>query len=180
MRLFVAAELPVAVREGLASWARSAIGRGGQPRRLDAGALHLTLCFLGEQPESALPEIGAALAAVAELAAAVDELHLGAPVWLPPRHPRVLAVEVGDAAGTLRAVRDALVGELERCLDWDPGRERFRPHVTVARMRAGSERARELPPTPGLTFSPDAIALLRSDLDPAGATYTELASIPTA
>jgi RNA 2',3'-cyclic 3'-phosphodiesterase len=177
MRLFVAAELPVAVRDELAHWTRAAVGRGAQPRRLEADSLHLTLCFLGEQPSAAVTEVAAALAERAELLAAVGELGLGAPVWLPPRRPRVLAVEVGDPAGALRALRDAIAGDLERCLDWEPARERFRPHVTVARMSAGSQRARELPPTPSLRFAPTAATLFRSTLDPGGARYEPLVSV---
>ena len=179
MRLFLAAELPQDVRDELAHWTRAVVGRGEQPRRLEAAALHLTLCFLGEQPPSAVAAAAAALGEHVELLAAVEELRLGAPVWLPPRRPRVLAVEVGDPSGALRALRDALVGELAAVLAWDPGRERFRPHVTVARMRAGSQRARELPPTPALRFAPSAATLFRSTLHPAGARYEPLASITT-
>jgi hypothetical protein len=39
---------------------------------------------------------------------AVEELAIGAPAWLPPRRPRVLAVEVGDPDGTLLALHDGL------------------------------------------------------------------------
>src|SRR5579871_2154924 len=145
MRLFLAAELPQGVRDELAQWTREAVGRGSQPRRVEPESLHITLCFLGEQPSSAVTQIAAALDDSAELVGAVDELRLGAPVWLPLRRPRVLAVEVGDPSGALRRLRDALAGELARSLAWDPGHERFRPHVTVARMRPGSQRARALP-----------------------------------
>jgi len=178
VRLFVAVELPPAVRDELARWARAALGRAPQPRRLDAGSLHLTLCFLGEQDPSAVAEIAGALRASAELLAAVEELALGAPLWLPPRNPRVLAVGVGDPTGALAALQAALVGELVALLGWDPGRERFRPHVTVARMRPGSQRARTLPPTPALRFAPAAATLFRSTLEPDGARYEPLASIP--
>ena len=178
MRLFVAAELPDEVRDALARWARDAVGRGEQPRRLDPASLHLTLCFLGEQPPSAVAPIARALVASAEHAAAVCDLRLGAPAWLPPRRPRVLAVEVGDPAGTLRELRETLVAELAALLGWDPGRERFRPHVTVARMRPGSQRARELPPTPPLRFAATTVTLFRSTLDPGGARYEALASTP--
>ncbi len=178
LRLFVAAEPPAAVREQLAHWARGAIGRSAAVRRLPADSLHLTLCFLGEQPPSAVEQIAAVLAGMAEPLAAVEELGIGAPAWLPPRRPRVLAVGVGDPSGGLRALHDALVAELAATLDWQPARERFRPHISVARMRPGSERAHELPPTPALSFTPAAATLFRSDLDPAGASYTALASIP--
>jgi 2'-5' RNA ligase len=178
LRLFIAAEPPPAVCEELAHWARRALGRAGAVRRLDPESLHLTLCFLGEQPSSAVAQIAGVLTAVAELAACVEDLHVGAPAWLPPRRPRVLAVEVGEASGALLELHGALAHELVEAIGWEPPRERFRPHITLARMRPGSERARELPPTPALTFSPAAVTLLRSDLDQRGALYTPLASLP--
>lgn len=179
VRLFVAAEPPEAVRHELAHWARRAIGRGGATRRLAAESLHLTVCFLAEQSPAAIAEIRALLGSMVEPFVAVEDLQIGAPAWIPPRFPRVLAVEVGDPDGTLRALHDGLVRELAATsFAWKPPRERFRPHITVARMRSGTERARELPPTPPLTFSPTALTLFRSDLDPSGATYTPLASIP--
>ena len=177
MRLFLAAELPSGVRDELACWTRAAVGRREQPRRLDAASLHLTLCFLGEQPPSAVRPLTVALGECSALLAAVEDLRLGAPVWLPPRRPRVLAVEIGDPAGALRALRGSLVAELTRLITWNPGRERFRPHVTVARMHGGTQRARELPPTPALRFAPSAATLFRSTLDPGGARYEALASI---
>ena len=178
LRLFIAAEPPPAVREELAHWARGAIGRSAAVRRLPADSLHLTLCFLGEQPPSAVAEVTVVLASMIELLAAVEELSVGAPAWLPPRRPRVLAVGIGDPSGGLRALQGALVAELSTTLDWHPPRERFRPHITLARMRPGSERAHELPPTPAISFTPTAATLFRSDLDPAGASYAPLASIP--
>ncbi len=178
LRLFVAAEPPEAVREELALWARRALGRGAAVRRLDAESLHLTLCFLGEQPPAAITDVAALLGDLIEAFAAVGELAVGAPVWLPPRRPRVLAVEVGDADGGLRALHARLARELASSLAWQPPRERFRPHITVARMRPGAERARELAPTPPLIFTATALTLFRSDLDAGGATYAPLASIP--
>ncbi len=178
LRLFIAAEPPRAVRDQLAQWARGAIGRSAEIRRLAVDSLHLTLCFLGEQPPPAIEEVTAVLAGMVEPLAAVEELSIGAPVWLPPRRPRVLAVGVGDPSGGLHALRGALVEALSTTLDWHPARERFRPHITVARMRPGTTRARELPPTPPLTFTPTAATLFRSNLDPTGASYIPLASIP--
>jgi 2'-5' RNA ligase len=178
LRLFVAAEPPERVRDELAHWARRALGRGAGARRLAPESLHLTMCFLGEQPSAVVEEIAAVLAGSVEAFAAVQELAIGAPAWLPPRRPRVLAVEVGDPEGTLRELHGALARELATGLGWQPPTERFRPHITVARMRPGSERARELEPTPPLSFAPTALTLFRSSLNPGGATYVPLASIP--
>ena len=177
MRLFVAAELPEHVREALAAWARGALGRREHLRRIDPDALHLTLCFLGEQPPTAVDVVASALEACAELLVAVGELSVGPPAWLPPRRPRVLAVEISDPLGALHALHAALAAALEDGIGWERRRERFRPHVTVARMRPGSQRARELPPTPALRFAPVAATLLRSTLHPDGARYDALATV---
>ena len=98
-RLFVAVDPPEAVREALAVWARDAAAglgcvcaKGRQPLRLlDPEALHLTLCFLGSRPVAEIEAIGSALSACA---AHTGELSVGAPLWLPPRRPRALAVEI--------------------------------------------------------------------------------------
>ena len=50
-------EPPPPVRDQLAQWARGAIGRSAEIRRLAADSLHITLCFLGEQPPSAVEQI---------------------------------------------------------------------------------------------------------------------------
>ncbi len=180
MRLFIAAELPEPVRDALAAWTRAAVGRGADPRRVDPGALHLTLAFLGEQPASALDALRAALDACAAPLDTVRDLRLGAPAWLSPRRPRVLAVEVGDPDGTLGALHAALLAQLAAAIAFAPARERFRPHVTVARMRPGSQRARALEPTPALSFAPVAATLFRSTLRPDGARYDALASLAAA
>ncbi|HEY5389318.1 MAG TPA: RNA 2',3'-cyclic phosphodiesterase [Solirubrobacteraceae bacterium] len=177
LRLFIAAEPPQAIRTELAGWARAALGRGTQARCLDVSALHLTLCFLGSQPPSALGELERTLAGVHELAAAVGPLRTGAPAWLPPRQPRVLAVEIADPDGALAALHSALCSELERAIGWNAPRQRFRPHVTVARMRPGAERARALEPTPAREFAATAVTLFHSTLEPGGAHYAPLASI---
>jgi len=186
-RLFVAIDPPAAVREQLAAWARQAVaaigaaGRGGIPRGvrlLGPETMHLTLCFLGSRPTEEIDQIAAALDG---LQAHGGELSVGAPLWLPPRSPRSLALAVHDRAGELAtlhgAVRDALAG----AIDWQPERRRFRAHVTVARL--GRERSRERrgaadehvpPPTPQLSFVAAEVVLYRSWLAPAGASYEPL------
>jgi len=176
-RLFVAAELPDGVRSELARWTRRAVSGHGAIRRLGGENLHLTLCFLGQQPLSSTAELAGVLGGLAELVASVGELAVGAPVWLPPRRPRALAVEIGDPEGGLRALHATLARDLAATIDWQPGPQRFRPHVTVARMRQEGARAVELPPTPPLQFAFERVALFRSYLERDGARYEELASV---
>lgn len=193
-RLFVAVDPPVQIREQLAAWARTALrsagarpGAGNPLRVLDPDTLHVTLCFLGEQPVGGIDTISSQLAAVA---GEVGELTVGAPLWLPPRHPRALAVELHEDAGLLSALHHRLIPALAEVCELDGGRgggggngggrrHRFRPHVTVARMRNGAApRNRTLAPTPPLSFTPRELVLYRSWLSPEGASYEAMASVP--
>jgi 2'-5' RNA ligase len=184
-RLFLAIDPPAHVREALAAWVRGAVGPGrgrksgaSRPLRLLAPELlHLTLCFLGERPAAEIEQVAAVLG---ECAHAVGELSVGAPLWLPPRRPRVLAVEVHDPSEDLAHLQGAVSKALTASVGWEPeGRrpQRFRPHITLARMREdAAPRERELPPTPALEFTPQEVVLYRSWLDPEGASYEALAS----
>jgi RNA 2',3'-cyclic 3'-phosphodiesterase len=184
-RLFIAVDPPAQVCEELATWARSAIrglgtsggGKASSVRVLDPELLHVTLCFLGDRPAQEIATIGEALA---ECAKGVGELSVGAPLWLPPRRPRALAVEVCDnSEGGLAALHGALVQALTGACGYREERRRFRGHVTLARMREGPRGqggARVLAPTPALSFTPASVVLYRSRLSPAGASYEALAT----
>jgi 2'-5' RNA ligase len=179
-RLFVAVDLPTGVRRELVRWARGAASSsrasGGRLRLLEPETLHVTLCFLGEQPVGAIDAI--AQAAIGAWTEPVGELSLGAPVWLPTRRPRALAVELhDDPRGGLERLRDAAVRELDAVCALDAQARRFRPHVTVARLRSGDDpRERRLPATPQLAFAPVALTLYRSWLGSTAASYEAVAS----
>lgn len=175
----MAVDPPVPVCVELARWARgaaSAARAGGSPiggeglRLLEYELLHVTLCFLGERPVGEIEAIGEAVGACA---APVGELSLGAPLWLPPRRPRTLAVELhDDEHGALQALHDEVALALASVCDFEPERRRFRPHITVARMRAqNAARERALPATPALSFVPRALVLYRSWLSRSAASY---------
>lgn len=173
IRLFVAVDLPAEVRESLAGWAAERARELPALRALAADSLHLTLAFLGWRPASDAGHVGrVALAAAAE----VGELGVGAATWLPPRRPRVLAVDLEDPAGRLGELQARVTGALAAEAGFEPESRPFRPHVSVARVRRG-ERVRADPPPdpPPARFSPPALTLYRSRLSRAGAEYEPLA-----
>jgi len=175
VRLFVAVDLPGEARRRLTDWARSA--RHGRPalRLLEAEQLHLTLSFLGPRAPWEMRVIAAALVACSE---PVGVLELGAPLWLPPRRPRALAVEVHDRSGGLARLQTEVLAAIGAAIDSPPERRPFRPHVTVARMRAGmAPSERTLGPTPALGFSAERVTLYRSWLSPDGASYEAIESV---
>lgn len=183
----MAVDPPADVRGQLAAWARGAVREaslgareGASLRVLDPELLHVTLCFLGGRPVGEIDLLAAQLAGCEDL---VGELSVGAPLWLPPRRPRVLAVELHDEGGRLGRLRASVVAAVEEvtseALGGDPrfaAKRHFRPHVTVARMGRGqAPHKRVLPPTPALSFVPTELILYRSWLSPEGASYEAVA-----
>ena len=184
-RLFVAVDPPLAVREQLALWARTAAA--ARPtvapptlRLLDPDLLHLTLCFLGSRPVAEIMAIGSTLG---ECATQVGELQVGPPLWLPRARPRSLAVAIHDDAGELSRLHSAVTRAISEASTWEPERRRFRAHITVARTRGRTESGPDqpaqsfaLPPTPQLRFNPHSLTLYRSWLSGEGASYEALAT----
>ncbi len=180
-RLFAAVDPPPAVAGELSRWARSAsrAGRDGEApalRILDPDSLHVTLLFLGERPAEEIDALAAALSEAA-LGAQECRLETGAPLWLPPRRPRALAVEIHDRSGELATLQRELARALCEITGEQPPR-RFRAHVTVARSRAAPRRRAELPATPPLGFDVAEAVLYRSRLEPSGARYEAVARAP--
>ena len=100
-RLFVALELPAAAREALLDWRAPVLSDRAELRSVAPEALHVTLCFLGWRWVDEIAAIAAACEVVRGEPAA--ELVIGKPIWLPPRRPGVLAVELEDRGGALGA-----------------------------------------------------------------------------
>jgi len=174
IRLFAALLPPAVCARELRAWARGALGAPGV-RLLAPESMHITIAFLGERPATELPALVAAIEA-AELPP--PQLALGAPILLPARRPRTVAVEITNGGGELAELQLQTVRALADASGWEPPRRRFRPHITVARFRAGTPSPGALPVTPAISFRPVALELLRSHLLPTGAEYEPLASRP--
>ena len=190
-RLFVALDLPEAVREGLAEWQREALGATDALRPLAPHQLHVTLCFLGYQAERDIERIAEIVTGVPPRGVRIR--FDASPVAIPPRRPRLFAIE-GDSPAAIELQRE-LSDLLEARRFYEPEKRPFWTHVTVARVRtergksSGQVRRRRgapmrvaEPPKPlpaELTEPFDAvrIALYRSTLRPTGAEYSSLAEL---
>jgi RNA 2',3'-cyclic 3'-phosphodiesterase len=160
-RLFVALELPGDVRATLSDWGRAQLTDVARLRRVRTESLHVTLCFLGAQPVSAMAGITAACQVAASLPAVA--LSLGETLWLPQRRPRVLAVSLADEQRRLAALQSELSAALHAGGFYEPERRPFLGHVTVARVASGTrQRPLEVPPPPALHFDATGVTLYRS------------------
>jgi len=170
MRLFVALDLPDAVRQPLAAWRPTVPGARWTP----PDHLHLTLRFLGETPPE---QADAVLDQLAGLKASAVPVRVGEPLRLPSaRRPRVLAVRIADSSALARLDRQ-LAAALARVGVSPPGRPLL-PHVSLARFRApdGAALRKALrgaapPQAEGIASS---VSLVQSEPGPEGSVYTVL------
>lgn len=176
VRLFAALELPDEVRDALVRWRERLPDLGHALRPIPPESLHATLCFLGWRSSDAIEPIAASCAILA--ARRAPELRLGEGTWLPPRRPRVLAVSLEDASGSLAALQSSLSEALAAGGWYEPERRPYLGHVTVARAARGFRRPRSvLPNIPALDFRAPRVTLYRSRLLRSGARYEPLRTV---
>lgn len=187
-RLFVAITLPAPVLDSLAETQRTlrSATPHGVVRWVDPASIHLTLKFLGDVPIAQRSTLETALALSAQQHAPF-ELSLADLGCFPNvRRPRVVWAGLAGALAALRALRDGIESAIAPLGYPTEGRP-FSPHLTLGRVRReapapqasalGAQVARMRPATqPQWTIS--SVSLIRSDLLPAGAVYTELQRAP--
>jgi RNA 2',3'-cyclic 3'-phosphodiesterase len=175
--MFVALDLPAAARSELAAWRDSLIEGRSDLRPVRVEALHLTLVFLGWQDEAAAEAIGEAAFAPAEGAAA-PLLRPAGLRPLPPRNPRLFALDLHDEQGRASSLQAGVSDALAAGGWYKPEKRPFWPHVTLARVKSKERRVAPLPESPappGESFSASELTLYRSTLRPQGALYEPLA-----
>lgn len=197
-RLFIALDLPAAVRDPLDRWQRRELGDPAL-RATPAEQLHLTLVFLGWQAEKDFGRI-------AEVALGGEGGDEQGP-WPPPappvellpdpvgrprgRRPRLFAIEAQSPE--LVALQAQVEARLVRAGFYKPEKRPFWPHLTVARVKPEQRGGRKpalvesapgplsehtfLRPTPLVR-----LVLFRSHLRREGAFYEPMAELelPTA
>ena len=185
MRLFIAIDVPGAVRDALVG-AQQSLRERAPPRlrwtRPDA--MHLTLKFLGDVDAARVPSLSRVVAGVAarHQSFGLSVSRLGA--FPGGRRLQVVWAGIEGDLQALGALRDALEAAL--VADGYAAETRaFRPHVTLGRTRGGmrpdeAERisaaltATALPH--GLAFTVERVVLYRSHLGAGGSRYEVLAA----
>ena len=185
MRLFVAIELDAGNRRAIAAeqarlMATATEGAGSTLRWVRPEHMHLTLAFLGEVSEERVRPLVIVMAEPIQQRPFV--LGFGGLGIFPPHGaPRVLWLGVIRGVSELRAVQEAVLGRLFGAGSTLP--ERFQPHLTLARWRAGTggrrvrrrsvtdlDQHREL-----FQLTVESVALIESRLSSAGPAHEVLA-----
>jgi 2'-5' RNA ligase len=186
LRLFVAIELPGEVRAALNDLEHELQRHPGLNALLwvRPEGIHITLKFLGERPADHQPPIDTAVKRAVE-GIQPFELRLGRLGTFGGSAPRVLWVDVEGDTETLKRLQSQVEREL-RPLGFPTEKRDFAPHLTLARVQPERSRsvAQPLQAAIAQTAAPAAvipvreIVLMKSDLRPTGAVYTQLLAAP--
>ena len=182
IRAFVAVVLDEGVRSAVAATIERLRPLGSAVAWVPPRNLHVTLHFLGDQSEERLAEAEVTLADAAAGSAPLDVTFHGIGAFPGLERPRILWVGLAHGALEVRRlqarVTDALAvrgfGKEERA---------WHPHLTIGRVHDERRWRRETGPplrsalaqAATTTFGTQRVAevaLMRSELSPAGARYT--------
>jgi RNA 2',3'-cyclic 3'-phosphodiesterase len=175
--MFVALDLPDEARAAIAAWRDELVAGRRDLRPVRGTYLHVTLAFLGWQDEAAAERIASAAFAAAEGVAA-PRLAAAGVRPLPPRDPRLFALDLEDEDGRASRLQAAISRALAAGRWYRPEKRPFWPHMTLARVKRNERRVPPLPdapPAPGQDFCARELTLYRSTLRPEGALYEPLA-----
>ena len=180
VRVFYGVELPREVREAAA--AHAARLRRDFPEARASWArpegLHITLKFIGEVEAARVETLSSAAVAAVE-GFKPFRLSIEESGTFPPRGAaRVLWLGVKDESGQLSQLQRRLEQECGAA-DFPREPRDFKPHLTLARLRAPSQtlsEAHRQTPFGPFRFEVNELLLMRSELGPGGSRYTPLSS----
>ena len=185
LRLFVAIELPDAIRSTLQATVdelRPALT--GPFRWAPPAAMHLTLRFLGDVRTDDVGDITDAIKSAAGDAQSFSLRLKGAGSFPAGRSPSVLWAGLDGDVAALQTLRNAIETALT-VAGVAPEKRGFQPHLTLARVRGRldantTNRVRDalagVEFGDGSSFEVRQVSLMRSELLQAGARHTRLAS----
>ena len=172
-RLFVACDLPGDVLDRVSAWQAAALAPQKDVRVVRS--LHITLVFLGDVPQAAVPDVGTALQPVAFRP---FDVGLEAPLFLPQRGAKhVVALHLADPSGALARLQADASQALQDAGLYTPSKRPWLGHVTVARFRRPGHPF----PLQNVTipqFGVDRMVLYSSLLEKASAVHTPVAEFP--
>jgi 2'-5' RNA ligase len=191
MRLFIALDIDEEIRGRINRFVDGVRNFAPEARWMSPESMHVTLKFIGEQPEDALPSIKQSLT---EVSATASDIHLQGYGFFPtPKSARVFWVGMEGGPG-LPALA-SLIDEQTAAVGIPREDRVFSPHLTLARSAGGSgaphrnkhdgrsrtfqklqERLAALPTPEFGTMRPHEFFLYQSQLSPRGSKYTKLAS----
>jgi 2'-5' RNA ligase len=187
IRTFIAIELDESIKDGLTRLQERLKGKAprGSVRWVRSEGIHLTLKFLGDVPADQIGEITEALQESCQSFAPFSLSCGGLGCFPNLKRPRVVWVGVQEETGTLAQLQKAIEKNVAP-LGYPPEKRKFSPHLTLGRVqrRVSPGDLRRLGELVGASeigtlgqMKVHSVNLMRSDLRPSGAVYTQLAEV---
>jgi RNA 2',3'-cyclic 3'-phosphodiesterase len=190
MRLFIALDIDDVIRGRIARFVDGVCNFAPDARWVRDESLHVTLKFIGEQPDQLVEQIQHALSAVAARSCQIQ--FRGHGFFPTARSARVFWV--GMKSGPELATLANAIDEKTSALGIPKEERKFSPHLTLARGPGGSgsprrsrgdgpnsvfsylqQKLSNLPEPEFGTMTAREFFLYRSQLSPKGSKYTKLA-----
>jgi len=184
VRTFVAVDFPPAVKTQINQIIHRLKPLGSMIRWVRPEGLHLTLKFLGEIPQEQLAAVYQAVergvVGIAPFAFVLTELG----AFPNLRRPRVLWLGVLRGQESLKKLQEQVEAQLAEC-GFPKEKRQFSPHLTLGRVKSLHGIQPLLERISSLSFQSDeipvtAVKVMRSQLKPSGAEYSELKVIDLA
>ncbi|MGD0883533.1 MAG: RNA 2',3'-cyclic phosphodiesterase [Thermodesulfovibrionales bacterium] len=179
IRSFIAIPLSVSLKKGIAELLDELKQMNADIKWVPAENVHITVKFLGDVAEDALPAIEEALSKVSASQRSFTVKLSGTGFFPDKRRPRVLWIDIQEYQG-LRELQD-LVEESLISLGLKKETKNFSPHLTIGRVRTTknlSSLVEAMETLKGRDFGNIEVRLLslmKSELKPTGAEYKTLA-----
>ncbi len=185
-RLFIAINLPQNIKEKIAAVIddlrkQSSLEAGRNIRFIEPKNWHLTISFLGYQPDEAINSI---LESIKETVKHFSKpfIEFEKIILAPPNRPARMVWLIGSrqSSQTLNQIKKDLENNLiENGVRLKQENREFNCHLTLVRFQLEESRFQgvELPEIEKLSFTSQSLDLMESHLRPAGAEYEILANL---
>jgi RNA 2',3'-cyclic 3'-phosphodiesterase len=176
LRCFIAIDIPETIKKEIGELFETLIKYDADVKWVTAANLHLTLKFLGDTAETAIPQIQKALSTVVSSYKPFCIKIRGTGVFPNRKYPRVYWIGT-EGAGILKNLKEEIENSM---IHFGFGKEDrdFNPHLTIGRVRSLKgviNVVNELGAFQGKEFgvmNVDSIKIMRSELKPKGPEYT--------
>lgn len=182
MRTFIAIEMTAEIKAGMKELQDKLRTSGADVAWTRPDGVHLTLKFLGEVDAATAESLGAALEDAVKGVAPFTLDVRGTGVFPTPKSPRVVWLGLEGGTETLAALYEKVEAVCEGFGFKREGRP-FKPHVTLGRVKSLRGRESLMKALAGFekvelgVINADAVSVMKSELRPSGAVYTEMRRI---
>ncbi|TRO44254.1 RNA 2',3'-cyclic phosphodiesterase [Candidatus Bathyarchaeota archaeon] len=156
------------------------VSTGADLKLVNPQNIHLTIRFLGEIPLTMIDQIYEEMKKLVFSPFQIELEGIGA--FPKPAYPRVVWAGIRNGVKELKNVFEQLEPRL-RGLGFQPDNKGFSPHLTIARVRSGRNKAKlaelinDLMDYDFGTVNSGHLKLIKSDLTPRGPIYTNVKEV---